>query len=79
MVGAGCLVVVMTLVGQAPELPGTRQLTEDGDLSRQMLDGAHRFAERKIDESIKARAKHWNRDSSSREAYEKLKAKRKSA
>ena len=36
-----------------------------------MLDGLHRFVERKIDESVGARAKLWKRDPSSREAYER--------
>jgi dienelactone hydrolase len=52
-------------------LPGTRPLVEDGDLSKKMLDGVHRFVERKIDESVAARAKLWKRDPSSREAYER--------
>lgn len=52
-------------------LPGTRPMTEDGDLSRKMLDGVHRFVGRAVDESIEGRAKRWKRDPSSREAYEK--------
>src|SRR4051812_45673121 len=52
-------------------LPGTAPLTEAGDLSRKMLDGLHRFAERKLDESAAGRARLWKRDTSSREAYEK--------
>ena len=52
-------------------LPNTSPLTEEGDLSQAMLDGLHRFAERKIDESVAARAKLWKRDTSSPEAYEK--------
>ena len=66
------------LLGCAPafadplvSLPKTRPLTETGDLSKKMLDGAHRFAERKIEESIAERAKRWKRDASSRNAYEK--------
>jgi dienelactone hydrolase len=43
----------------------------DGDLSVRMMDGAHRFVERKIAESIAGRARFWNRDFSSRAAYEK--------
>ena len=62
---------VPALADPVETLPGTRPLTEDGDLSKAMLDGLHRFAERKIDESVEARAKLWNRDPSSREAYEK--------
>src|SRR5262249_47823774 len=33
--------------------------------------GIHRFAERKIDESVAARARLWKRDPSSREAHER--------
>ena len=43
---------VPALADPAATLPGTRPLTEDGDLSKTMLDGLHRFAERKIDESV---------------------------
>jgi dienelactone hydrolase len=53
-----------------PTLPGSKPLTVEGDLSAKMLEGLHRFAERKIDESVKLRAKHWQRVSSA-EAYEK--------
>ena len=49
----------------------TKPLTDDGDLSVKMLDGAHRFAERKIEESVATRAKLWKRDSSSSAAYER--------
>src|SRR5258708_25131193 len=55
----------------AATLPDTKPLIEEGDLSKKMLDGLHRFAERKIDESIASRARLWKRDPSSREAYEK--------
>src|SRR5262245_51634100 len=52
-------------------LPGTKALTWEGDLSTKMLDSAHKFIEEKIDESIDTRAKLWNRDLTSRDAYEK--------
>ena len=51
-------------------LPGTKRLTQAGDLSVKMLDGAHKFIEEKINQSIANRLKLWNRDFSSREAYE---------
>lgn len=50
--------------------PGTKQLTLKGDLSVHMLDGTHRFIERKIQNSIEERTKLWKRDFSSRKAYE---------
>jgi hypothetical protein len=55
---------------QVPTLPGTQALTWDGDLSERMMDGAHRFVERKIDQSIQARPQYWKRDLSSRSLYE---------
>jgi dienelactone hydrolase len=66
-------VSALALAGPAEPLPlpGTRPLTEDGDLSKAMLDGLHRFTERKLDASVQTRAKRWNRDSSSRDAYER--------
>lgn len=53
-------------------LPGTRPLeSQEEDLSAAMMDGAHRFVERKIAESIERRTAHWKRDFSSPEAYRK--------
>lgn len=52
-------------------LPGTTQLTMEGDLSVKMLDGAHNFIEEKIKESASNRLKFWHRDLTSIEAYEK--------
>lgn len=46
------------------------ELTWQGDLSERMMDGAHRFVERKIAESITARAAHWHRNLASPAAYE---------
>jgi dienelactone hydrolase len=56
---------------QVRALPGTQPLTWTGDLSEKMMDGAHRFVERKIDESIRTRQHYWKRDLSSRLAYDK--------
>src|SRR5258706_14378596 len=54
-----------------PEVfPGTKPLTYEGDLSAKMLDGAHKFIEQKIDESINNRLKFWNRNFTSQQAYE---------
>ncbi len=52
-------------------LPGTTPLTWTEELSSKMMDGAHRYVGRKIEESLRTRHKHWSRDPSSREAYEK--------
>jgi dienelactone hydrolase len=54
-----------------PGLPGTDPLNWTGDRSIKMMDGAHRYAERKIGESVGKRKKHWSRDFSSHQAYEK--------
>ncbi len=54
-----------------PGLDGTAPLTCSGDLSVKMMEGAHRYAERKIGESVETRQRHWNRAFSSPAAYEK--------
>jgi len=51
-------------------LPKTQPLTWEGDMSARMMDGAHKFIEDKIRESTGKRAKYWNRNFSSRSAYE---------
>jgi dienelactone hydrolase len=51
-------------------LPGTKPLVVDGDLSIKIIEGAHQFIEEKIDGSVAGRLKLWNRDFSSKEAYE---------
>src|SRR5687768_5708684 len=56
---------------QGSTLPGTQALTWEGDLSERMMDGAHRFVERKIDLSIQHRPQYWNRDLASVSVYEK--------
>ncbi len=58
----------------APEvgtLPGTQTLNLEGDLSAQMVAGIDTFLMRQLDLSIAARQKLWQRDLSSRDAYEK--------
>src|SRR3954469_20429953 len=63
-------IVVLAPARQIDTLPGTQPLSWDGDLSVRMMDGAHRFVERKIDDAIESRQKYWKRDFSSRHAYE---------
>src|SRR5438445_614550 len=65
------LACVPALADSPATLPGTRPLTEGGDLSERMLDGLHRFVERKVDGSVGGRASLWKRDPSSRETYER--------
>ena len=46
-----------------PEVfPGTKLLTYHGDISSKMLDGAHKFIEQKILESVSSRSKFLNRN-----------------
>jgi len=52
-------------------LPGTHALDWTGQLDVRMNQQAHRFIERKIEQSMPGRARYWNRDLKSREAYEK--------
>ncbi len=56
---------------QVHTLPASQPLTWEGDLSERMMDGAHRFVERKIEESIQTRQRYWKRDFTSRQAYER--------
>ncbi len=57
---------------QVHTLPGTEPLTWQGDLSERMMDGAHRFVEREIDESIRNRQRYWNRDFTSPSGIRKI-------
>ncbi len=54
----------------APDrLPDTGPFPWEGDLSVRMLDGLHRFIDRRISESIDRRPRHWQRDLSDADAY----------
>jgi dienelactone hydrolase len=63
------LACLPALAAPVETLPDTSPLTEDGDLSKKMLDGVHRFVERKIASSLEGRARLWKRDPSSPRAY----------
>ena len=60
----------LILAQQVSTFPGTQALTWEGDLSERMMDGAHRFVERKIEQSIQNRPQYWNRNLASRSVYE---------
>src|SRR5947209_1453706 len=60
----------LILARQTSTLPGAQALTWQGDLSERMMDGAHRFVERKIERSIQNRAQYWKRDLTSLSNYE---------
>lgn len=61
-----------TAAGLEEKLPQTQLLEwAESDLSGRMMDGAHRFVERKIAEAPGTRGAFWTHDYSSREAYAK--------
>jgi dienelactone hydrolase len=51
-------------------LPGTQLLDWQGDLSARIVEGIDRFLRRELTGCVAARARHWQRDFSSRAAYE---------
>ena len=65
------LILLALVLSAAPDdaLPGTRPLEEPGDLADLMMAGLHRYVDRKLAESVAARAASWKRDPSSPEAY----------
>ncbi len=68
------LLIALPLAGaEAPEaLPQTQPLDwAESDLSTRLMDGAHRYIERKIEEAVAKRSRFWQRDFSSPEAYAK--------
>lgn len=66
------VVLVRTTLAEEPAaLPDTKPLTLQGDLSAQMVAGIDRFLMRETDHAITVRSQFWQRDFSSREAYEK--------
>jgi len=74
----GCVLTVVALsVGHAggeeravsDVLPGAQTLTMEGDLAAQMVAGIDRFLTRELAASPQSRQAHWNRDTSSAEAY----------
>ena len=69
-------VLLLALTGLAAEQPATLPQTkpldwEESDLSSRLMDGAHRFIERRIEESVAKRKQFWARDFSSPAAYAK--------
>ncbi len=54
----------------ASTLPGTEPLSLSGDLSAQMVAGIDRALSNFTARSVESRVKYWQRDSSSREAFE---------
>lgn len=65
------LLLTATLAPAAEPLAGTKPLTLEGDIAAHLLDGAHKFVDREIERSVERRQRHWKRDFSSSEAYDK--------
>lgn len=64
--------LIMFVIGETPSaqvLTGTRELTMQGDLAAQMVEGIDKFLTRELAASVEARETLWSRDYSSREAY----------
>lgn len=55
--------------GQPDNLPGSAELTREGDLSARMVDGIDRFLMRRLEAAAEGRAAFWNRDFSSVSGY----------
>jgi dienelactone hydrolase len=52
-----------------PPLPGTKPLTEEGDLAAKMVQGIHTYLDRELAASVPKRKRLWKPDFSSPEAY----------
>ena len=64
------LVAAVQAADTAPEvMPGTRPLTQTGDLAHALVGGIDRYLDRVLEAAPEARARHWHRDLSSPEAY----------
>jgi dienelactone hydrolase len=56
---------------EAPaQLPGTDAFKMEGDIAAQMVAGIHSYLKQRIDASVTMRQAQWQRDLSSRKAYE---------
>lgn len=68
-----CIFIAALSAGGAEPVPlsGTKPLVGERDFSSEMRASFRRFFQAQIDDSIRSRASHWNRDFSSRAAYEK--------
>jgi dienelactone hydrolase len=71
LIGLGIWLSCAALAQQGETLPSTTALEWTGDISARMVSGLHRILDKKIEESVVGRAQYWNRDFSSREAYER--------
>src|SRR3989442_112269 len=68
----GLFLFDLVLSAEPAPLAGTRPLEwEEEDLSTRMMDGLHRYVERKIEASPDERQQYWQRDFSFPADYEK--------
>jgi dienelactone hydrolase len=59
------------MMSDVTPLPGTKPLTMEGDIASHLVAGVDKFLLAEIDKSVERRAKHWKRDASSHENYNK--------
>ncbi|MBL9123129.1 MAG: dienelactone hydrolase family protein [Planctomycetaceae bacterium] len=71
LVLASALLVAARIAAAQEHLPGTQPLTADGDLAAKMVEGIDQFLLQMTQDSVAKRARHWKRDTSSHEAYNK--------
>ncbi len=64
-------IFLAAMAGLGSTLPGTKPLTEEGDLAAKMVAGIDRYLSRALDASAAERKERWKADTSSREDYER--------
>lgn len=70
LLSAALLAMAVHALAQQPEtLPDTQPLIKDGDISEQMHAAALEDMDQLITDSVKTRARHWHRNTSSPQAY----------
>ena len=62
---------MVQLFCRCPILPGTKPLTESGDLARKMVDGMHVYLDRELAGAAKNAKQLWKAETSSPAAYRK--------
>jgi len=69
LLGGACSAAGLSAAEDVSPLSGTKPLTMTGDIASQMVEGIDRFLLAEIEKSIERRGQHWNRDTSSPQAY----------
>jgi hypothetical protein len=64
-------VLLTSILTDAQQLPNTQQLTVQGDLAAQMVEGIDRFLMAQTTAAVRSRSAIWQPDLSSVEAYDK--------